>query len=386
MNDWLTYLVVVVLVFFVVSGAQLFLKAFRSKEVTFKTPFVDAKFEPDPDAPPLESKFSPVIVNLTLTLILSFIILASINTFFPRPAPANTNTPQPSLVSTLTAAPPQPTTRISTTSPSNILTQTVTQSSAINTQRPALTPTLGIGPTQVSKADGMVQVYVPAGAFTMGSDSGESDEKPAHVVTLNAFWIDKTEVTNAMYALCVKVGACSVQETRSSTRVSYYGNTSYNNYPVINVSWNDAQKYCIWAGRRLPTEAEWEKAARGTDGRSYPWGNSVPDITKLNYASLNQAVNVGDTSEVGKYPDGASPYGALDMAGNVWEWVNDWYDEKYYGSSSANNPTGPTSGQSRALRGGSWFVIDIFVRVSFRLGVEPTGINYSIGFRCASSP
>jgi len=176
-------------------------------------------------------------------------------------------------------------------------------------------PALGIGSTQISPKDGMVQVYVPAGSFQMGSDTGDSDEKPVHTVTLDAFWIDRTEVTNAMYALCVEAGKCSPpSSSKSYTRDNYYGDAQYNNYPVIYVTWDNANAYCEWAGRRLPTEAEWEKAARGTDGRTYPWGDAAPDSTRLNYNS-----NVGDTTEAGKYPSGASPYGVWDMAGNVWE-------------------------------------------------------------------
>jgi formylglycine-generating enzyme required for sulfatase activity len=227
----------------------------------------------------------------------------------------------------------------------------------------------------------MVQVYVPAGSFQMGSDSGESDEKPAHPVTLDAFWIDRTEVTNKMYALCVEAGKCSLPSSvGSSKRGDYYGNAQYNNYPVIYVSWDNTKAYCEWAGRRLPTEAEWEKAARGTGGRTYPWGDATPDSTRLNFNSPDS-----DTTEVGKYPSGVSPYGALDMAGNVWEWVNDWYDEAYYSNSPLKNPQGPDSGQSRVLRGGSWFVNVRLVRAANREGDEPDLFN-GIGFRCARSP
>lgn len=228
----------------------------------------------------------------------------------------------------------------------------------------------------------MVQVYVPAGTFQMGSDSGEADEKPVHPVTLDAFWIDRTEVTNKMYALCVSAGKCSPpSSTKSSTRDSYYGDAQFDNYPVIYVSWNDANAYCEWAGRRLPTEAEWEKAARGTDGRTYPWGDAAPDSTRLNFN-----INVGDTTEVGKYPSGTSPYGALDMAGNVYEWVNDWYDESYYSNSPSENPQGPDSGRYRVLRGGSWLYVDYFVRAAYRGSYVPGNIYYDIGFRCARSP
>jgi formylglycine-generating enzyme required for sulfatase activity len=196
-------------------------------------------------------------------------------------------------------------------------------------------------------------VFVPAGEFTMGSSDADKDaygdEKPQHTVYLDAFWMDKYEVTNAQYKKCVDAGKCSrPSESKSYTRSSYYGNASFDNYPVIYVSWNDAKTYCEWAGKRLPTEAEWEKAARGADGRIYPWGNTF-DISKVNAER-----KVGDTTEVGAYPAGASPYGALDMAGNVWEWVADWYSANYYASSPRNNPTGPSSGQYRVVRGGAW--------------------------------
>ena len=225
-------------------------------------------------------------------------------------------------------------------------------------------------------------VYVPAGEFTMGSNDGDSYDKPIHTVALDAYWIDRTEVTNVMYAICVQVGDCQTpSNTSSSTRNSYYGNSQYADYPVIYVDWNTAQTYCGWAGARLPTEAEWEKAARGTDERTYPWGSSSPGSSLLNY---NQSV--GDTTAVGSYPAGVSPYGALDMAGNVWEWVNDWYGETYYSQSPSSNPQGPVSGNDRVLRGGSWgsYVGDF--RSAVRSGYYPTVFNKNIGFRCVLSP
>ena len=253
------------------------------------------------------------------------------------------------------------------------------------------TPTLPIGSTMISNKDDMTLLYVPAGEFTMGSDTGEVEEKPAHTVDLDAFWIDKTEVTNKMYALCVAAGSCKEREPdskKSSSRSSYYGNSDFDNYPVINVSWIDAKAYCEWAGRRLPTEAEWEKAARGRDGRTYPWGNDIANSNLLNYGYSDSR----DTTEVGKYPSGASPYGALDMAGNVWEWVNDWYDANYYTSSPSSNPQGPASGQERVLRGGSWD-FDVISSYSRFWGFDPTTSSYtigstyygSLGFRCAMS-
>ncbi len=245
---------------------------------------------------------------------------------------------------------------------------------------------LGIGSKQVSDKDGMTLLYVPAGEFIMGaadSDSQSTDvEKPQHTVYLDAFWIDQTEVTNAMYAKCVKAGVCQAPaETKSSTRASYYDNPQFDNYPVTYVGWDDAKQYCTWVGRDLPTDAQWEKAARGTDGRIYPWGNDVPDKTQLNY---NNAV--GDTAQVGAYPTDTSPYDALDMAGNLHEWVADWYGETYYASSPDRNPTGPTSGDYRITKGGSWNTRASEARASYRNG-SPADRRFFdfLGFRCAQS-
>lgn len=236
----------------------------------------------------------------------------------------------------------------------------------------------GIGRNMISDKDGMVMLYVPAGDFQMGSENGESNEKPVHTVYLSAFWIDQTEVTNAMYAKCVQAGACKLPSSlKSNTRENYYNNPGFKDYPVIYVSWDDAATYCKWAGRRLPTEAEWEKVARGTDERIYPWGNTIDE----NYANYGQ--NIGDTTIVGGYEEGVSFYGAYDMAGNVWEWVSDWYAADYYSTSPSSNPTGSASGLYRVLRGGSWTTNNYIVRSAHRSLTVPVNTNSNYGFRCA---
>lgn len=276
-----------------------------------------------------------------------------------------------------------------TSSPSQTFTETSetpTQTSVpftptvTGTPSPSATPTtvLGIGSTSRSLKDGMVLAYVPAGEFTMGSEDGD-DERPVHQVYLDAFWIDQTEVTNEKYLSCVEENQCNLPDkTNSATRLDYFYSLEFNNHPVIFVSWNDADDYCKWAGRRLPTEAEWEKAARGTDGNIYPWGNVDPKDSLLNYKG-----NYSDTTEVGRYPDGASVYGVFDMAGNVWEWVNDIYDPKYYQTSPARNPSGPESGDYRVLRGGSWDPGNTIVKSTYRYSFFPKITNGIFGFRCA---
>jgi formylglycine-generating enzyme required for sulfatase activity len=262
---------------------------------------------------------------------------------------------------------------------------------------------LKTGSTKVWPKDGMVTVYVPKGEFLMGSTEEQvspfmdecpnciyRNEQPQHTIYLDAFWIDKTEVTNKQYAECVNKSGCPLPlKTQSGTHNFYYNNSAYENYPVIYVSWNDAKKYCSWAGRRLPSEAEWEKAARGVDGRIYPWGNQEPDCTLANYRSTIETYCVGDTTSVGSYPNGGSVYGALDMVGNVWEWVNDTYDPGYYSVSPKNNPIGPTETpelMTLGLRGGGWPIISVNLRTANRNYGEPDYSHNSVGFRCAASP
>lgn len=254
--------------------------------------------------------------------------------------------------------------------------------SPTNTSLPP-TPTPGMGSTMTSEKDGMKLIFVPGGSFTMGSDTYISninaDERPMHDVTLSSFWIDQTEVTNKMYALCVDAGACQLPNyTGSVTRTEYYGTTEFADYPVlVGSNWQMAQNYCAWAGRRLPTEAEWEKTARGTDASIYPWGNGAPSSSLANYNN-----NIGDTTEVGTYPDAASTYGALDMSGNVWEWVSSLY--KPYPYSATDGRENPNADGSRVLRGGSWLDDAYNIRSGVRpFGIPPIDNTLTIGFRCA---
>jgi formylglycine-generating enzyme required for sulfatase activity len=235
---------------------------------------------------------------------------------------------------------------------------------------PTNTPQPAAGAMQVRESDGAEMVLVPAGEFTMGSEAGDDDEKPVHQVYLDASWIDKTEVTNAQYEKCVAAGKC--EASRYADDAAFNGDAQ----PVVGVDWDDAKAYCEWAGARLPTEAEWEKAARGTDGRTYPWGNEW-DAEKVN--SWEQGPHT--TTAVGSYPEGVSPHGALDMAGNVWEWTDSWY-QAYPGSSYQDEDFGE---KYRVLRGGSWDSDQGLVRCASRGGGLPVGRLNLVGFRCARS-
>jgi len=230
-----------------------------------------------------------------------------------------------------------------------------------------------------SKMDGMAQMYVLAGEFTMGSNGDPRDkEYPEHPVYLDAFWMDKVEVTNAMYEECVNSGACHLPVPRLNP---YYGKWAYRDLPVVYVNWYGAEKYCAWAGRRLPTEAEWEKAARGTDARIYTWGDSRPNPRLANFAETL----IGQPLSAYRYPLGASPYGILNMGGNVREWVADWFDYKYYLNSPYKNPKGADTGTERSLRGGAYDADATDITTFRRYKHEPDSAGLSRGFRCAES-
>ena len=233
---------------------------------------------------------------------------------------------------------------------------------------------------KINPVDGAEMVFIPAGPFSMGDDKLYSNGADrVHQVTVDGYYIYKTPVTVAMYKkFCDATGHAMPNEPSWGWDKA--------DYPIVNVTWNDAAAYCNWAGVSLPTEAQWEKAARGTDGRRYPWGNEWnPDDCRHSQSALGDA---GEPVDVGSYPQGASPYGVLDMAGNVWQWCSDWYDADYFQNSPVKNPTGPSSGDGRVLKGGSWYRDETYFFCSaFRFHFSPdhSQAHGYIGFRCVSN-
>jgi formylglycine-generating enzyme required for sulfatase activity len=225
-------------------------------------------------------------------------------------------------------------------------------------------------------------VTIPAGEFQMG-EVGVAE--PVHTVYLDEYQIGKYEVTNRQYIQCVKAGSCDPPLNL------HYTLEEYARHPVTSVNWDHATDYCAWVGGRLPTEAEWEKVASWDDQAKtksiYPWGATI-DCSFANYRGKDNGHDhcIGDITPVGSYESGKSPYGLYDMAGNAFEWVNDWYDETYYQNTPSSNPSGPESGQSRVLRGGTWDNGDFFVRSASRSESDPTIASYVAGIRCARSP
>lgn len=281
--------------------------------------------------------------------------------------------------------------------------------------QPTSTPpsALDVGSTRLASIDSMVQVYVPSGLFIMGNNEGRSDQSQEHTLYLDAYWIDQTEVTNEQFAFFVTTTGYKTTAEQEGNAWTWTSNgwnytdganwrhpqgigsnlDGLEDHPTVQVSWDDAVAYCQWAGRRLPTEAEWEKAARGINAGMYPWGNQF-DCRKGNFDD-EKVVDIyvipgGEacdgyvfTSPVGNFLTGASPYGALDMVGNVWEWVADWYNTDYYQNSPLENPPGPALGVSRVLRGGSWNYYEDFINVTARHSNDPAYRINDIGFRCA---
>jgi len=221
-------------------------------------------------------------------------------------------------------------------------------------------------------------VLIPEGEFLMGDEDGLPDSRPMHRTRLSSYWIDKYEVTNAQYRLCVKSGACLPPKDRQ-----IFDDAERAQYPVTNVTWAQARTFCQWRGRRLPTEAEWEKAARGTDGRRYPWGNSVELIKNLVKEQPARAIGQRPAA-IGSFPATMSPYGVFDLVGNAWEWVSDWYAEEYYSVAPPRDPQGPLRGSFRVLRGGDWSQGPLELRVTYRGWDEMTYWGPTLGFRCAA--
>ncbi|MBS0164847.1 MAG: formylglycine-generating enzyme family protein [Nitrospira sp.] len=228
--------------------------------------------------------------------------------------------------------------------------------------------------------DGAPMMLVPAGEFIMGSDRGDEDEAPVHRVYLNAFYIDKFEVTNARFAKYVE----AIQSEPPWGFSDKETPVVHADRPVRWVSWMDAMGYCLWVGKRLPTEAEWEKAARGTDERVYPWGNDPPTPVHAVYGLKEGGAET--VSVIGNHHMGQSPYGVQDLAGNLYEWVRDWYAEDFYSSflnNPAINPRGPSEGTAKVQRGGSYINTPYRLRSSFRTKGDPTEQDPNVGFRCA---
>jgi formylglycine-generating enzyme required for sulfatase activity len=224
-------------------------------------------------------------------------------------------------------------------------------------------------------------LLIQAGSFQMGSDKGAGDERPTHAVSLDAFYMDETEVTNSAYGACVKDGACPAPINAGSfTRPTYFDDPAFANYPVTSVRWDQAAAFCQWnEGKRLPTEAEWEYAATGGDGRTFPWGDTF-DLQRL-------PAGEPDTVAVGSYRNGASPFGMLDMAGNAVEWVSDFYDATYYARAEPNNPPGPAEGNEHVTRGGAFGNLDAsFYTTTRRYHLALNATDVDVGFRCAKAP
>ena len=231
-----------------------------------------------------------------------------------------------------------------------------------------------------AKLEERSMALVPAGEFIMGSATGDADEQPVRRIYMDTFSMDRYQVSVGQYAKFLESTSQAAPPDWSIMNKS-----RHQNRPVVNVDWADAAAYCTWAGKRLPTEAEWEKAARGADGRTYPWGNELPRGFHANMKKEKWSDHYV-LSPVGMYEEGKSPYGIYDMAGNVWEWISDWYDADYYTTGPSKNPTGPPKGQAKVIRGGSWGSGAKDLRSSDRDSHLPSARGMGTGFRCVKTP
>lgn len=342
-------------------------------------PPVPAPLEPAPLGPARKSPPWMLLIGAGLVLILCLAIggaaaLVGSKLLFP----AATST----LAATATAS-GQPTRAVTVAVGTEVVQPTVEPTAKATpepttavTEAPTEAPSPTVPPQPTAPPLPVGMVLVPAGTFNMGS-TVFGDTQPAHAVTLAAFFIDQFEVANAQYAQCVAASACTDPARRNSdTRSRYYDDPAFGSYPVNNVNWQQAQAFCKWQEKRLPTEAEWEFAAVGTDGRAYPWGNSFD-------TSLVPA-NADDTQQVGSFPGNASPFGAEDLSGNVLEWTADWYAPDFYANSPSDNPTGPDAGSKKVLRGGAFGNADPTIYLAARrFSRAPNSGDVDIGFRCA---
>lgn len=252
---------------------------------------------------------------------------------------------------------------------------------SVEPSTPAAPSTVAESPTAAQQLDGgpaeLEWVPIPRGTFSMGATEGEGayDEQPVRQVTVDRFAMARTETTVGQYTRCVAAGACSGPQ----------GSVGPADHPVTEVDWSQATAFCRWAGGRLPTEAEWEYAARGTDGREFPWGDASPGPGLANCEASLCNDRFQETAPVGSFPAGRSPFGLDDMTGNVWEWVSDWYG--VYDRAATNNPTGPDFGESRVYRGGCFYGDDVrYLRAALRYRLAPSVAYHALGFRCARSP
>jgi formylglycine-generating enzyme required for sulfatase activity len=295
--------------------------------------------------------------------------------------PTSSKTRDNSVLITKTGQPELPTSTATKSPPATSTSPPTTTIPATLTPSPRPTSTDAYLPLNIVDLFGIQMVQIPQGPFTLGTDENDPWDivsRPAHVVGLDVFYIDKYEVSNARYKECVEAGLCSEPlEKRTKTRLSYYDDPEYVNYPVVYVSWEDAQTYCSWRGGRLPREAEWEKAAKGEEQRSYPWGDSDVDCQHANF--WPDAACIGDTLPVDGLAAGSSPYGVLNMSGNVQEWVSDWFQAYPGGDPTATREYGITH---RVIRGGAYFDGSFYIQTTTRKGLKPDSAYSYVGFRC----
>jgi formylglycine-generating enzyme required for sulfatase activity len=339
--------------------------------------------QPPPDLPQRAPRSRWLWFAMGLLAVAVVVVLVSRRISIGTATPTPTETLQVGAMVTRTSLPQTatPTNELPTTvapTPAETITSSPSDTlSPTRTATPSPTRTKDPSPSPTSTPNGIMLVYVPAGAFKMGSDASDpqafDNEKPQHEVYLDGYRISRTEVTNAQYARCVEANACPAPDSED------YKRPELANRPVTDVSWSDANAYAQWVGGRLPTEAEWQKACRGADGRIYPWGNDAPTDKLLNYND-----SIGRTTDVGSYPQGASPYGALDMAGNVWEWTSSVY--KAYPYDALDGREDMNAGGERVLRGGAFLNDAGIVSCAFRYRYYPYNRYWSIGFRVVVSP